>query len=158
MPHIRIDDEVWAHLRRHGRMGDTHNDTVRSLLGLPKAEPATPPKEAWMHGASMHGKLMPLIAAGMLTKGDTVTWHRLQRGETHVATVDGNGCLVTADGAVFLTPDSCATALAGYPHKGWPNWRTAAGDSLKQLRERAAAANPPGHERNATTSRHDPTP
>ncbi|RSM65106.1 hypothetical protein DMB66_17675 [Actinoplanes sp. ATCC 53533] len=153
MPYIRIDDDVWAHLRRHGRRGDTHNDTIRSFLGLPKAEYVTSAKEP-----PLYGKLMPLITAGLLTKGDTVTWHRPQRGETHTATVDASGCLVTADGAVFHTPDTCASSLVGFPCKGWPKWRTAAGDSLQQLRERAAAANPPGHERNATTGRHDSTP
>lgn len=153
MPYIRIDDEVWAHLRQHGRMGDTYNDTVRSLLGLPKAEPVTSLKEA-----SMPGALMPLITAGLLTKGDTVTWHRPRRGEVFTATIDASGCLVTADGAVFHTPDTCASALVGYPCKGWRTWRTVAGDSLQQLRERAAAANPPGHETNATTGRRDPTP
>lgn len=136
MPVVRIDDAVMAHLRERGRFGDTYNDIVRALLGLPPAQRAT--------DASMPGALMPLISAGTLAVGDTVTWHRRRRGEVHTATIDDAGRMVTADGAVYLTPDTCASAIAGYPSKGWPNWRTAAGQSLQQLRDRVAAADPPG--------------
>jgi hypothetical protein len=56
------------------------------------------------------------------------------------ATIDEAGRMVTADGAVFLTPDTCESTIAGYPCKGWRNWRTATGETLQQLREMQAAA------------------
>ncbi|GLI03700.1 restriction system modified-DNA reader domain-containing protein [Phytohabitans aurantiacus] len=135
MPFVRIDDALMAHLREHGRFGDTHNDIVRRLLGMPPAE-----RVSARAGASGSGALMPLIAAGTLAVGDTVTWYRRNLGEVHTATVDDAGRLVTADGAVHITPGTCASSIAGYPCKGWPNWRTAAGASLQQLRDRAAEA------------------
>jgi hypothetical protein len=85
--------------------------------------------------STTHGALMPFIAAGRIAAGDTVTWHRRQRGELDTATIDEEGRMVTADGAVFLTPDTCESTTAGYPCKGWRNWRTAAGETLQQLRE-----------------------
>jgi len=139
MPTVRIDDAVMAHLRERGRFGDSYNDIVRALLGMPPAKRATAKADA-----SMPGTLKPLIAAGMLAEGDTVTWHRRRRNEVHTATIDDAGRMVTADGAVYLTPDTCASGIAGYPCKGWPNWRTAAGETLQQLRHRAAAADTAG--------------
>jgi hypothetical protein len=75
--------------------------------------------------------------------------------QTHIVTVDGAGRLVTADGAVFYTPDSCATALAGYPCKGWPYWQTATGATLQQLREQEAV--PPQQDPEPDESPTDPT-
>jgi RAMA domain-containing protein len=141
MPFIHIDDAVMSHLREHGRLGDSYNDTVRSLLGLPRAPRVTASSDT----STMHGTLMPLIAAGRLAAGDIVTWYRRRRDELHTATIDGAGRMVTADGAVFLTPDTCASSIAGYPCKGWRNWRTAAGDTLQQVRDRPTAAETPGH-------------
>jgi Restriction Enzyme Adenine Methylase Associated len=140
MPFIRIDDAVYAHLRNNGRFGDTYNDIVRSLLNLPRAARLTTNSDT----ATMHGTLMPLIAAGVLAAGDTVTWYRRRRDELHTATIDEAGRMVTADGALFLTPDTCASTIAGYPCKGWRNWRTTAGDTLQQLRDRVTAETP-GH-------------
>ncbi|MDG4795017.1 hypothetical protein [Micromonospora sp. WMMD1082] len=148
MPLVRIDDAVMARLRGHGRFGDTYNDILRSLLGLPRAEGVSATADT-----SIPGALMPLIAAGMLTVGETVTWYRSRRGEVHTATVDDAGRLVTAEGAIFFTPDTCASSIAGYPCKGWPTWRTAAGASLQQLRVRAAAATATGRSSSTTTTR-----
>jgi hypothetical protein len=149
MPLVRIDDAVMAHLREHGRFGDTYNDILRGLFGLPRTARLSAPADL-----SLPGALMPLIAAGMLAVGETVVWHRSRRGEVHTATVDDAGRLVTVDGAVFLTPDTCASSIAGYPCKGWPNWRTAAGAgaSLQQLRDRVAAATATGRPSNSATS------
>jgi hypothetical protein len=141
MPLIRIDDAAYAQLRKNGRFGDTHNDIVRELLHLPRAGRLTTTCDA----ATMHGALMPLITAGTLAAGDTVTWYRRRRDELHTATIDEAGRMVTADGAVFLTPDTCASTIAGYPCKGWRTWRTTAGDTLQQLRDRPAAGKAPSH-------------
>jgi hypothetical protein len=75
---------------------------------------------------------MPLIDAGKLAAGDTLTWHRPRRGETHTVTVDPAGRLVTAGGDAYSTPDTCASAIAGHPCKGWPNWRTSTGETLQE--------------------------
>ena len=144
MPHIYVDPVVMAHLRERTALGDTYNSTIRKHLGLPAAPnlaqtAATPPESLRpLIMTARPGALLPLIATGRLATGETLTWHRPGCGQTHIVTVDGAGRLVTADGAVFFTPDSCATALAGYPCKGWPYWQTATGATLQQLREQEA--------------------
>jgi hypothetical protein len=145
MPHIYVDPVVMAYLRERTALGDTHNSTIRKHLGLPAAPRlaetvATPPESLppLIMTARPGALLPPLIATGGLAAGETLTWHRPRCRQTHIVTVDGAGRLVTADGAVFYTPDSCATALAGYPCKGWPYWRTATGATLQQLREQEA--------------------
>jgi len=144
---IHIDDAVMAHLREHGRLGESYTDVVRALIGLPRN-----PRLTASADASEPGALMPPI---MLAEGETVTWHRRRRGEVHTATVDDAGRLVTAEGAVFLTPAACASALAGYPCKGWPKWRTTAGQTLQQLRDGAAAADPPRRQAGGTAAGSD---
>lgn len=131
MPYIYVDPVVMAYLRERQAPGDSHNDTIREHLGLPTA-----PRPA-RTAPAIPGALMPLIVAGLLAAGDTLTWHRRRRDETHTVMVDEAGRLVTADGGVFHTPDTCASAIVGYPCKGWPVWRTATGATLQQLRDRA---------------------
>ncbi len=140
MPHIYVDPVVMAYLHERTALGDTYNSTIRKHLGLPAAPqvaqtPAAPPESLPLITTVRPGALWPLIASGRLAVRQTLYWHRPQRGETHIVTVDGAGRLVTADGAVFNTPGMCATALAGYPSKGWRDWRTATGVTLQQLRE-----------------------
>ena len=127
MPYIRVDLVVLAYLRERQVGAESHNDTLRRNLGPPPASPSAEP------APTIPGALMPLLAAGILTAGDTLTWRRPRRGEVHTATVDEAGRLVTADGGVFLTPDTCASAIVGYPCKGWPVWRTATGATLQRL-------------------------
>jgi hypothetical protein len=120
------------------------NACMRKHLGLPSAPrlaetAATPPESLPpLIMTARPGALLPLVATGRLAAGETLTWHRPRCRQTHIVTVDGAGRLITADGAVFYTPDSCATALAGYPCKGWPYWQTATGATLQQLREQEA--------------------
>lgn len=132
MPYILVDPVVMEYLRERAALGDSFNTTIRRQLGLPAAPPVP-------HGAptasATPGLLMLLIAAGKLSAGDTLTWHRSRRNETHTVTVDAAGRLVTADGVAFSTPDTCASAVVGYPCKGWPNWRTSTGETLQELRD-----------------------
>jgi hypothetical protein len=52
---------------------------------------------------------------------------------------------VTADGTAHLTPDLAATAIARYPCHGWSVWRTEAGTTLAELRQRLERATSPEH-------------
>jgi hypothetical protein len=149
MPYIHVDRVVMEFLRERAALGDSYNTTIRKHLGLPAAPAA--PQAPTTTAFALPGALMPLIHAGKLTAGDTLTWHRPRRGETHTVTVDPAGWLVTAGGDVFSTPDTCASAIAGHPCKGWPNWRTSTGETLQELRNQipteppsdAAAGGPP---------------
>jgi hypothetical protein len=99
MPFIRVDETVFAHLCWSRRCFDTKNDIIRALLGLPPAPRGTSKTDPPTPGA-----LLPLITAGALIPGQTFTWTRRSLRETHTATVDEAGRMVTADGASFHTP------------------------------------------------------
>jgi hypothetical protein len=139
MPVIRVDDEVMVALKQRGTVGDSFNDVVRDLLGLPR-QPSNPTYA----GQSIVGALGPLLRAGLLHEGQTVTWYRPRRGETHVATVDAHGRLATADGFAYQTPNAAASAVSCYPCLGWHAWRTADGATLADLRQRLDKDPPDG--------------
>jgi len=130
MPKILIDLEVEAALRERGKFGETYNDVLRQALGLPRLT-----VRVGGSGLGRRRSLVDIVAAGLLQPGQIVTWHRASLKQTHAATVTANGLLRTVDGETYATPDSCATALAGYPTKGWKNWRTEDGVSLQELRD-----------------------
>ncbi|MFC5007206.1 hypothetical protein ACFPIJ_56545 [Dactylosporangium cerinum] len=109
---ISIDTEMHAYPQSRRKVGDTFNDAVRALLGLPPAQPGAV--------AGSAGALLDLVTDGTLTVGETVTWTRPRSGEVHTATIDAADHLVAADGPSYLTPDMCASAIAGHPCKGWP--------------------------------------
>jgi hypothetical protein len=138
MPTIRIDDDVYAVLTRGLSSGMTANTALRVLLGLPNGEEvaAVAPSTAGPNpGWRPYGKLAPLVDAGLLRDGDVLTWHRRILGQTHLAIVTARGRLLTSDGREHYSPEMCATALAGYPCRGWKEWRTSDGTSLHELRE-----------------------
>jgi hypothetical protein len=136
MQSIRVDDEVIAALSERGKFGDTFNDVVRDVLGLPRqlSEPSS------LRDHHLSGLLAPILAAGLLEAGQTLTWHRRNVRETHLVTVDAHGRLQAQDGRVYRSPDQCASALAGYPCKGWHSWRDAHGTRLVALRDQALKA------------------
>lgn len=147
MPTVRIDDDVYAVLIRGISYGITINAALRAILRLP--EPPQPANPA-PHNVALrpgltgprrtdHGKLARLVDAGLLHDGQVVTWHRRDLGHTYTATVTAEGHLLTGDGTLHLSPDSCATALAGYPCRGWNAWRTSHGTLLSQLRDKLSA-------------------
>ncbi|WP_194894133.1 hypothetical protein [Catenulispora pinisilvae] len=134
MPNIDIDTEVFDTLAARARpWRDTPNDVLRSLLDLtpvPKNDTADVP---------LPGQLGPLLRAGHLQPGDRLIWHRRNHATVHVVTVTASGCLALEDGSVQAGPNRAATRLAGYPTKGWTNFKTADGTSLAEL---AAAIDP----------------
>ncbi|WP_030442456.1 hypothetical protein [Actinoplanes subtropicus] len=150
MPTIHIDDDVYALLIRGIPYGITVNAALRAILRLPEsAQPPQPADPAPRFSAARptpsglqrtdHGKLARLLDAGLLHDGQVVTWHRRDLGHTHTATVTAEGHLLTGDGTLHLSPGNCATALAGYPCRGWKQWRTSDGTSLSQLRDKLSA-------------------
>lgn len=115
MRSIRVDDEVYAWLENQAVGFDAPNSVLRRLAGL--ADEQEPPAED-----DKDGKLLPLIQAGRLKAGETLTWHRPRKNETHRATVTDRGCIRIADGRVFTDPSPAAVALAGYESNGWKAW------------------------------------
>ncbi|MEV6932418.1 hypothetical protein AB0M46_49095 [Dactylosporangium sp. NPDC051485] len=137
MRQIDIDEQVYASLRELGRTGDTFNDVLRGVLGLPPEAPV-PPRDERRRRRPWKPALRPLLAAGLLQPGQRLTWDRPRLGEQHTVTVDTAGNLVTEHGRVCPTPDSATRAITGYPAAGWPAFHTGDGVSLQQLRERLA--------------------
>jgi len=64
-----------------------------------------------------------LISYGLLKVGDTLVWKRRTLGETHTATIQSNGTLVTEDGAVHKTPSGAAKHFSNKPVDGWNTWK-----------------------------------
>jgi hypothetical protein len=64
-----------------------------------------------------------LISHGLLKVGDTLVWKRRSLGETHTATVQSNGTLVTEDGVVHKTPSGAAKHFSNKPVDGWNTWK-----------------------------------
>lgn len=135
MRKIFIDEAVFDALGVHARDAwhETPNDVLRRVLGLPESAQRIGEDD------DVPGQLGPLIRAGLLTPGQSLTWHRRNLGSTHTATVTALGCLLLEDGTAHLGPDIAATRLAGYPAKGWTYFKTSRGTTLADL----AASLPP---------------
>jgi hypothetical protein len=64
-----------------------------------------------------------LISHGLIKAGDTLVWKRRSLGETHTATIQANGTLVTEDGVVHKTPSGAAKHFCNTPVEGWNTWK-----------------------------------
>lgn len=64
-----------------------------------------------------------LISNRLLKVGDKLVWKRRSLGETHTATIQSNGTLVTEDGAVHKTPSGAAKHFSRKPVDGWNTWK-----------------------------------
>jgi hypothetical protein len=64
-----------------------------------------------------------LISHGLIKAGDTLVWKRRSLGETHTATIQANGTLVTEDGVVHKTPSGAAKHFFNKPVEGWNTWK-----------------------------------
>jgi hypothetical protein len=72
-----------------------------------------------------------LVSHGLLKVGDELVWKRRSLGETHTATIQSNGTLVTEDGAVHKTPSGAAKHFSKKPVDGWNTWKI--GETKKSI-------------------------
>lgn len=105
------------------------------------------------------GMLAPLLEAGVLQPGETLTWWRRNSGTSYTVTVLPGGALRTADGRVHATV-CAATAHACGQHgsNGWLAWRRADGVSLDNLRQPLLARYPHLYHPRTASARHRPRP
>jgi hypothetical protein len=85
-----MDADVIAAVDRRRELGESYNDTIRRLLGLPTAASRTedlPDRPDWRD----RNRLRALLDAELLHVGQTATWDRPRRRETHTATLDNAG-------------------------------------------------------------------
>jgi len=85
-------------------------------------------------------KLVDLVKSGSLVAGEELIWNRRVAKETHLATVNQDGSITTADGIKHKTPSGAAKHLNGNkPVDGWLAWKVKS--SLVSLAELRAKLN-----------------
>jgi hypothetical protein len=82
-------------------------------------------------------KVVDLVKQGSLTIGQELIWNRRVAKQIHLATVNQDGSITTADGVKHKTPSGAAKHLNGNkPVDGWLAWKIkSTGVSLASLRE-----------------------
>jgi hypothetical protein len=82
-------------------------------------------------------KVVDLVKQGSLTIGQELIWNRRVAKQIHLATVNQDGSITTADGVKHRTPSGAAKHLNGNkPVDGWLAWKIkSTGASLASLRE-----------------------
>lgn len=81
-------------------------------------------------------KVVDLIESGTLNAGQELVWNRRVAREMHLATVNQDGSITTADGIKHKTPSGAAKHLNGNkPVDGWLAWKVKSSQvSLAELR------------------------
>jgi len=82
-------------------------------------------------------KVIDLVKKGSLNAGQELIWNRRVAKQIHLATVNQDGSITTADGIRHKTPSGAAKHLNGNkPVDGWLAWKIkSTGASLASLRE-----------------------
>ena len=82
-------------------------------------------------------KILDLVKKGSLTAGQELIWNRRVAKQLHIATINQDGSITTADGVKHKTPSGAAKHLNGNkPVDGWLPWKIkSTGASLASLRE-----------------------
>ena len=82
-------------------------------------------------------KVVDLVKKGSLSVGQELIWVRRVAKQTHLATVNQDGSITTADGKKHKTPSGAARHLNGNkPVDGWLAWKLKdTGQSLASLRD-----------------------
>ena len=82
-------------------------------------------------------KVVDLVQKGLLTAGQELIWNRRVAKQVHLATVNQDGSITTADGIKHKTPSGAAKYLnRNKPVDGWLAWKVKnTGDSLASLRD-----------------------
>jgi len=81
-------------------------------------------------------KVVDLVKSGSLSAGQELIWNRRVAKQVHIATVNQDGSITTADGVKHKTPSGAAKHLNGdKPVDGWLAWKLkSTGQSLASLR------------------------
>ncbi len=82
-------------------------------------------------------KVIDLVKKGLLNTGQELIWNRRVANQIHLATVNQDGSITTADGVKHKTPSGAAKHLNGNkPVDGWLAWKIkSSGVSLASLRD-----------------------
>ncbi len=82
-------------------------------------------------------KVFELVQKGSLRAGQEIIWNRRVAKQIHLATVNQDGSITTADGVKHKTPSGAAKHLNGNkPVDGWLAWKVrSSGVTLASLRD-----------------------
>jgi hypothetical protein len=82
-------------------------------------------------------KVFDLVQKGSLLAGQEIIWNRRVAKQVHLATVNQDGSITTADGVKHKTPSGAAKHLNGNkPVDGWLAWKVrSSGVALASLRD-----------------------
>ena len=82
-------------------------------------------------------KVVDLVQKGLLTAGQELIWNRRVAKQVHLATVNQDGSITTADGIKHKTPSGAAKYLnVNKQGDGWLAWKVkSTGETLSSLRE-----------------------
>jgi len=130
MPVITVDDEVYHAIEATAHDGESLNQAVRRLLGLP---PAT----GTATGLQTAGELAELIAAGLIALGEPVYATAPVPDPDPVATVAEHGYLRGPDGTIYPGPRQLISALRGtaFAPYAWHCLTAADGRNLETVRQ-----------------------
>jgi hypothetical protein len=81
-------------------------------------------------------KVIDLLHMGLLASGQEIIWNRRVANQVHIAMVNQDGSITTADGVKHKTPSGAAKHLNGNkPVDGWLAWKVSSSSvSLAALR------------------------
>lgn len=116
------------------------NGALDKLEQLQQGAPiplTTQPKPGPRTGPPSTGVLHQFIVDGVFEVGDELRWERPNLGQTHIAHVDANGCIVTDDGQAHANPTTAIANIApGQRPHPWEAWlHTPSGRSISEWRE-----------------------
>ncbi len=81
-------------------------------------------------------KMSDLLHSGLINAGENLIWDRRVEKVKHLAVVNSDGTITTADGKIHKTPSGAAKHLNGNkPVDGWLAWKLQkSGKSIGSLR------------------------
>jgi len=140
MPVVTVDDEVYHAIEAAAPGGESLNQSLRRVLGLPPTVEAS-------GGPRLVGELAGLIRAGMIAPGDRLlaTAPVPDPDADPVATVTDDARLRAADGTIHPGPRQLLCELRGgtFAPYGWHCLTTTDGTRLETLRQRLHTADHP---------------
>lgn len=127
---VTLDQDVYCELGKHVRGFETPNEVLRRILFGEQNSTTT----GAVSPARRPGGLTKLINAGLIKPGDKFIHRQKRKGETHEATVEADGWLMTRLDS-YSAPSPALAALVGTSISGPDFWiHEPTGKTINQLK------------------------
>lgn len=134
MRRIAVDKEVFAVLEESARGFQDPNTVLRVLLNL-DSKGKVPVSAPLAPSDYVSGKLMELIACGLIEPGDVLVHHKVRLQRSYRATVAADGWVET-EHARYQSPSAALSEIVGSQINGWAGWlHERSGRTLRNLRD-----------------------